>query len=90
MYQGQDEGVQTPTMVMLPPRWAVSVKSEDFEFTPNLVDGPHVPGTGHGHIYLNGLNGIVQDVHEHLVEAVELALDHGEFSVVAMHFDLVF
>ncbi len=35
--------------------WTVSVTSEDFEFTPNLVDGPHVPGTGHGHIYLNGL-----------------------------------
>ncbi|MEC8197159.1 MAG: hypothetical protein VX228_12815, partial [Pseudomonadota bacterium] len=27
----------------------------DFEFTPDLVDGPHVPGTGHGHIYINGL-----------------------------------
>lgn len=35
--------------------WTVSVTSKDFEFTPNLVDGPHVPGTGHGHIYLNGL-----------------------------------
>lgn len=35
--------------------WTVSVTSEDFEFTPHLVDGPHVPGTGHGHIYLNGL-----------------------------------
>jgi copper(I)-binding protein len=35
--------------------WKVLVTSEDFEFTPNLVDGPHVPGTGHGHIYLNGL-----------------------------------
>ena len=35
--------------------WKVSVTSEDFDFTPNLVDGPHVPGTGHGHIYLNGL-----------------------------------
>lgn len=35
--------------------WSVSITSEDFEFTPTLVDGPHVPGTGHGHIYLNGL-----------------------------------
>lgn len=35
--------------------WQVDVVSDDFEFTPKLVDGPHVPGTGHGHIYLNGL-----------------------------------
>ncbi|MFY0661075.1 MAG: copper chaperone PCu(A)C [Shimia sp.] len=35
--------------------WQIDVLSDDFEFTPNLVDGPHVPGTGHGHIYLNGL-----------------------------------
>ncbi|MBO9408193.1 copper chaperone PCu(A)C [Shimia sp. R9_1] len=36
-------------------RWVVQVLSQDFEFTPHLVDGPHVPGTGHGHIYLNGM-----------------------------------
>ncbi|MFY0619420.1 copper chaperone PCu(A)C [Shimia sp.] len=35
--------------------WRIQVLSQDFEFTPSLVDGPHVPGTGHGHIYLNGL-----------------------------------
>lgn len=35
--------------------WQVTVRSKDFEFTPHLVDGPHVPGTGHGHTYLNGI-----------------------------------
>lgn len=35
--------------------WRITVLSEDFEFTPHLVDGPHIPGTGHGHIYLNGV-----------------------------------
>ena len=35
--------------------WKIDVLSEDFEFTPDLVDGPHVPGTGHGHLYVNGL-----------------------------------
>ncbi|PSL17197.1 copper chaperone PCu(A)C [Shimia abyssi] len=35
--------------------WYISIQSDQFEFTPNLVDGPHVPGTGHGHLYLNGL-----------------------------------
>lgn len=35
--------------------WTITVQSYDFEFTPDLADGPHVPGTGHGHIYLNGL-----------------------------------
>ena len=35
--------------------WQIHVTSKEFEFTPELADGPHVPGTGHGHIYLNGL-----------------------------------
>ena len=35
--------------------WEVTVHSTAFEFTPDLVDGPHVPGTGHGHLYLDGL-----------------------------------
>lgn len=35
--------------------WTIEVVSRDFEFTPDLADGPHVPGTGHGHIYLNGM-----------------------------------
>lgn len=35
--------------------WKIDILSEDFEFTPSLVDGPHVPGTGHGHLYVNGL-----------------------------------
>ena len=38
-----------------PEGWEVEVISSDFEFTPDLVDGPHVPGTGHGHLYLDGL-----------------------------------
>ncbi|CUH53596.1 copper chaperone PCu(A)C [Shimia marina] len=36
-------------------KWKIEVLSEDFEFTPHLADGPHVPGTGHGHLYLNGM-----------------------------------
>ncbi|WP_294225666.1 copper chaperone PCu(A)C [uncultured Shimia sp.] len=35
--------------------WKIDILSDDFEFTPELVDGPHVPGTGHGHLYVNGL-----------------------------------
>lgn len=35
--------------------WTIDILSDDFEFTPELADGPHVPGTGHGHIYVNGL-----------------------------------
>lgn len=35
--------------------WLVRVQAEEFEFTPDLADGLHVPGTGHGHLYLNGL-----------------------------------
>lgn len=35
--------------------WTVQVLTEEFEFTESMVDGPHVPGTGHGHLYLGGL-----------------------------------
>lgn len=35
--------------------WVVSVETDEFEFTPELVDGLHIPGTGHGHLYLNGM-----------------------------------
>ncbi len=35
--------------------WVVEVQAQDFEFTPDMADGLHVPGTGHGHLYLNGL-----------------------------------
>lgn len=35
--------------------WIVRVLTEEFAFRPDLVDGLHVPGTGHGHLYLGGL-----------------------------------
>lgn len=35
--------------------WRVEVEAQEFTFAPDLADGPHVPGTGHGHLYLNGL-----------------------------------
>lgn len=36
-------------------RWHVALKTTDFEFSHDLVDAPHRPGVGHGHVYLNGL-----------------------------------
>jgi periplasmic copper chaperone A len=35
--------------------WIVRVQAEDFAFTPDMAGGMHVPGTGHGHLYLGGL-----------------------------------
>lgn len=35
--------------------WIVTVKAEDFTFSQDMLNGPHVPGTGHGHLYLGGL-----------------------------------
>jgi len=53
------EGEPAPKIALTTARtdvgWTVTVVSDDFEFAPDLVDGPHVPGTGHGHIYINGL-----------------------------------
>lgn len=35
--------------------WHLTVETEDFTFSEDQADGPHVPGVGHGHLYLNGL-----------------------------------
>jgi len=35
--------------------WKIAIAVENFRFAKDLVDGDHVSGTGHGHIYLNGL-----------------------------------
>ncbi|WP_165929120.1 copper chaperone PCu(A)C [Shimia isoporae] len=69
----------------------ISVLSKDFEFTPELVDGPHVPGTGHGHIYLNGLklgrlyspSHLIRSLPkgEHVVEVTLNTNDHRAYVV---------
>lgn len=35
--------------------WDIAVDVKNFRFAKELVDGDHLSGTGHGHIYLNGL-----------------------------------
>jgi len=35
--------------------WTVLAEVEDFSFSKSAVDGPHQPGVGHAHLYLNGL-----------------------------------
>lgn len=35
--------------------WNVTVRSENFEFSEAMVGAMHIPGMGHGHLYLNGV-----------------------------------
>ena len=35
--------------------WAVRVLSEEFEFSEEFMDLYHVPGMGHGHLYVSGM-----------------------------------
>lgn len=35
--------------------WLITAQTGGFSFDKDKADGPHVPGTGHGHLYLNGL-----------------------------------
>ncbi len=35
--------------------WLVSIAVENFTFSQEQADGPHVPGVGHGHIYAGGM-----------------------------------
>ena len=35
--------------------WRVSIEAEDFTFSEEFVDLYHVPGMGHGHLYVGGM-----------------------------------
>lgn len=35
--------------------WNITIMTENFRFTPELVNGANVDSTGHGHLYVNGL-----------------------------------
>ncbi|MEL6452353.1 MAG: hypothetical protein AAFQ19_13940 [Pseudomonadota bacterium] len=35
--------------------WNVTVTTENFRFTPELVNGEHVDNTGHAHLYIDGV-----------------------------------
>lgn len=35
--------------------WALRVETENFTLNEDMADGPHVPGVGHAHLYLDGL-----------------------------------
>ena len=34
--------------------WNILLETANFRFAPEAVNGAHVPGQGHGHIYVNG------------------------------------
>lgn len=36
-------------------RWIVEIKTRNFRFAQELVDTAHQPGTGHGHLYVEGM-----------------------------------
>ena len=51
--------------------------TDEFQFTEHLVDGPHIPGTGHGHLYVGGAKLMRLYSHRALVGA----LPSGEHEV---------
>lgn len=57
--------------------WAVTLQTDGFTFVPDMDDPVHVPGQGHGHLYLNGLK--LQRLYDHRAEIG--ALPPGEHSV---------
>lgn len=36
-------------------RWIVEIETRNFRFAADMVDQPHVPGAGHGHLYVEGM-----------------------------------
>lgn len=51
-----DQPIPSIALTVVPEgdRWHVSVTVSSFRFAQELVDGPHVPGTGHAHLYIEG------------------------------------
>ena len=48
----------------------VHIATEGFRFAPELVDQAHAPGSGHAHIYLDGVKlGRVFDAEHHIADA---------------------
>lgn len=35
--------------------WRIRLETTGFRFAPDAVDGPHVPGAGHAHLYVEGM-----------------------------------
>jgi periplasmic copper chaperone A len=35
--------------------WTVTIEARDFEFSEEMAGGVHVPGMGHGHLYVGGM-----------------------------------
>lgn len=35
--------------------WNVTLVTRNFAFTPEAVNGPHLPNSGHAHLYVNGV-----------------------------------
>jgi len=60
-----------------PDGWTVEIISENFAFSRDSVDGPHEPGIGHGHLYLNGLK--LQRVYQSTVQIG--ALPAGDYEM---------
>lgn len=36
-------------------RWIVNIETQNFRFAPEQVDAPHEAGTGHAHLYVEGM-----------------------------------
>lgn len=54
---GEDEPAPTIGMSVEPEGdgWRVMVEASDFTFSEEQADGEHVPGIGHGHLYVGGM-----------------------------------
>nr|WP_253913453.1 copper chaperone PCu(A)C [Pseudoruegeria sp. HB172150] len=47
--------------------WKIMLQAENFTFSAEAADSPHVPGIGHGHLYLDGLKlGRVYGTEQHV------------------------
>lgn len=72
---GMTLGVETAPAIMLSVNregdgWRIRAETERFTFAPAAMDGAHVPGEGHGHLYVGGLKIMRMTTAEALIGAL--------------------
>ena len=89
--EGEPEPTLALTVTEADDGWIVAAETEWFTFSEDQADGPHAPGVGHGHLYVNGLR--LQRLYgpeaqigalppgDHLVRATLNSNDHRTYAV---------
>jgi len=81
-FEVPDDALKPEVRIMAQPEgkdWVIRIEATNFQFNKDAVDKAHQSGSGHGHLYLNGLK--LQRVYSDEVRVGALPPGHHIFSV---------